>query len=156
VTSQRPRLEVDGPIKMAETGAEVAPEAGAHEAGAEVDTESPQIQLADEQYEDEDMVKEGKVLPKGDYPDASNYGFLPYMATHSRGSVGSLLASSYAERVNSAANLILTKGNTLLGEEEINISMCKVLRMKSSFIESMRKYHPEAAHQRFMMTVISE
>jgi hypothetical protein len=40
-------------------------------------------------------------------PDASKYGFLPYMATHSRGSVGSLLASSYAERINSAANLIL-------------------------------------------------
>jgi adenylosuccinate synthase len=76
------------------------------------------------------------------------------MATHSRGSFGSLLASSYAERINSAANLILTKGNTLLSEEEIN--MCTVLRMNSSFIEFMRKYLPKAAHQRFMMTVISE
>ena len=45
------------------------------------------------------------------------------MATHSRDSVGSLLASSYAEHINSAANLILTKGNTLLAEEEINMCM---------------------------------
>jgi len=44
---------------------------------------------------------------KDEDPDATKYGFLPYMATHSRGSVGSLLASSYAERINSAANLIL-------------------------------------------------
>ena len=87
-------------------------------------------------------------------PDASQYGFLPYMATHSRGSVGSLLASSYAERINSAANLILTKGNTVLAEEEIN--MCTVLRMNRRFMEFMRKYHPDAANQRFQMTVISE
>ena len=87
-------------------------------------------------------------------PDASKYGFLPYMATHSRGSVGSLLASSYPERINSAANLILTKGNTLLAEEEIN--MCTVLRMNRNFMEFMRRYHPDAAKQRFKMTVISE
>jgi hypothetical protein len=71
------------------------------------------------------------------------------MATHSRGFVSSLLASSYAERVNSAAKLILTKGNTLLAEEEIN--MCTVLRMNRSFMEFMRKYHPDAAKQRFKM-----
>ena len=68
--------------------------------------------------------------------------FLPYMDTHSRDSVGSLLASSYADRVNSAANLILTKGNTLLCEEEIN--MCTVLRMNHRFMEFMRKYHPDS------------
>jgi hypothetical protein len=44
---------------------------------------------------------------KDEDPDASKYGLLPYMATHSRGPVGSLVASSYAERINSAANLIL-------------------------------------------------
>jgi hypothetical protein len=49
---------------MAESSAEVAPEAGAHETGAEVDTESPQIQLADEQDEDRDgdEVKEDKLI----------------------------------------------------------------------------------------------
>jgi hypothetical protein len=69
------------------------------------------------------------------------------MATHSRGSVGSLLASSYAERVNSAANLILTKGNTLLAEEEIN--MCTVLRMNRSFMEFMRKVTPRRRRAAF-------
>ena len=49
---------------------------------------------------------------------------------------------------------ILTKGNTLLAEEEIN--MCTVLRMNRRFMEFMRKYHPDAANQRFKMTVISE
>jgi hypothetical protein len=39
-------------------------------------------------------------------------------------------------RANSAANLILTKGNTLLAEGEIN--MCTVLRMNRSFMEFMR------------------
>jgi hypothetical protein len=63
------------------------------------------------------------------------------MATHLRGSVVSLLASSYAESIKSAANLILTKGNTLLAEEEIK--MCTVLRMNRSFMEFMRKYCDE-------------
>jgi hypothetical protein len=76
------------------------------------------------------------------------------MATHSRGSVGSLLASSYAERVNSDANLILTKGNSLLAEEEIN--MCTALRMNRTFMQYMRQHHPDAANQQFKMTVISD
>ena len=102
---------------------------------------------------DADLGRVLNILQQDD-PDTSQYGFLPYMATHSRGSVGSLLASSYAERINSAANLILTKGNSLLAEEEIN--MCTVLRMNHRFMEFMRKYHPDAAKQRFQMTVISE
>ena len=98
----------------------------------------------------------GRVLNilKDEDPDASKCGFLPYMATHSRGSVNSLLASSYAEYINSAVKLILTKGNTLLAEEEIN--MCTVLRMNRSFMEFMRKYHPDAAKHWFKLTVISE
>ncbi len=90
-------------------------------------------------------------------PDASNYGFLPYMATH-RGSVDSLLASSYAERVNSAANLILTKGNTLLGEEVINMCTGAAHEPPLPMMEFMRKYHPDATNKRLKMpvTVISE
>jgi hypothetical protein len=34
--------------------------------------------------------------------------------------------------------------------------MCTVLRMNRSFMEFMRKYHPEAAAQPINMTVISE
>jgi hypothetical protein len=65
-------------------------------------------------------------------------------------SIGSLLTSSYAERINSAANLLLTKGNTCLAEEEL--IMCTVLRMNRSFMELMRKYHPDVAKQQFKMT----
>ena len=84
----------------------------------------PEIELASS-YNSFDLmdVDLGRVLSilKQEDPDDSNYGFLPYVVTHSRDSVGSLLASSYAEHVNSAVNLILTKGNTLLTEEEINM-----------------------------------
>ena len=86
--------------------------------------------------------------------DGTKYGFLPYMATHSRASVGSLLASSFAERINSAANLILTKGNTLLSPEEID--MCTTLRINRDFMKFMRMHYPAAAEQQFNMTVISE
>ena len=34
--------------------------------------------------------------------------------------------------------------------------MCTVLRMNRRFMEFMRKYHPDAANQRFKTTVISE
>jgi hypothetical protein len=44
-------MEVDGHIMMAEAGVEVAPEAGASEAGAEDASDPPQMQLADEHYE---------------------------------------------------------------------------------------------------------
>jgi len=46
--------------------------------------------------------------------DRSKYGWLPKMATCSKGSTGSLLASSFWERVNSCANRILTLENTFL------------------------------------------
>ena len=133
-------MELDG--MMAEAGAEVAPEAGASEAGAATTPSTSWTLTWDV----------SSIYPQG--PGHLEDGFLPYMATQSRGFVSSLLASSYAERVNSAAKLILTKGNTLLAEEEIN--MCTVLRMNRRFMEFMRKYHPEAANQRFKMTVVSE
>ena len=59
-------------------------------------------------------------------PARSKYGFMPYMATGFKGSIGSLLASSFAERINSCANLVLTDGNSLLAPEEL--SMVVVLR----------------------------
>jgi hypothetical protein len=90
-------MEVDG--MMVEAGAEVAPEAGAHEAGAEVvpeagaseaaadASEPPSEPLADEQYEagadvmdDVDEVKEVKVLSKRDYGDNSPSQKRPFVA----------------------------------------------------------------------------
>jgi len=63
-----------------------------------------------------------------------------------------LLASSYAERINSAANLILTKGNSLLDDAEID--MCTVLRMNREFMAFMRFNFPKVAHQTFGMTLV--
>jgi hypothetical protein len=67
------------------------------------------------------------------------FGFLPKMATHSKASLGSLQASSYAERINSCANQVCTDGNSLLSTEEI--SMVVVLRMNRSFMMFMRKHY---------------
>lgn len=69
--------------------------------------------------------------------DRKKYGYLPIMATHSFSSVGSLCTSSFVERCNSAANLILTDGNTLLSPEEIN--MLTVLRINKPFMDFCRK-----------------
>ena len=57
----------------------------------------------------------------------SKYGFLALMAGCSEGQVGALNAESYAERVNSVAKLVLTEGNTLLGDK--CLKMLVVLRM---------------------------
>jgi hypothetical protein len=85
-------------------------------------------------------------------PDRKLYGFLPKMATTSQGSIGALPASSYAERVNSVGNQILTKGNSLLSPDEINKVV--VLRMNREYMKYMRQKHPEASLQHFNMTVL--
>ena len=82
-----------------------------------------------------------------------HFGYLPKMATTSRGSIGKNSAVSFCERINSAANLAMTKGNVLLAPDEVN--MLTVLRMNRDFMEHMRKRHPEALKQHFDMTVIS-
>ena len=69
-------------------------------------------------------------------PNRSLFGHLPHMATSTRGSVGSLMASSYCERVNSCANLVLTDGNSCLDEKEVNMSV--VLRMNKGEVHAIR------------------
>jgi len=50
------------------------------------------------------IAKDG--LPFKDKPgvDGTNFGYLPKMATTSKGSIGSLLVSSFCERINSKVN----------------------------------------------------
>ena len=60
-----------------------------------------------------------KVLNAED-PKEILYGFLPYMATTSRGSLGAFLASNFAERINSTANIVLHDGNLKLSEDELS------------------------------------
>ena len=80
-------------------------------------------------------------------PKKEQFGFLPYMTTTSRGSVGAFLASSFCKRINSAANIILHDGNLKLGEEEINT--LTVLQMNRSFIDYMRKAYPNVSLEEF-------
>jgi len=66
-----------------------------------------------------DFIKEDK--------DRSKYGWLSKMATCSKESNGSSLASRFCERINSCANQILTFGNIFLGDGKIeNLIMCRM------------------------------
>ena len=44
-------------------------------------------------------------------PPIKKYGFLPKIATASKGSIGACLESIFCERVNSVANQPVTEGN---------------------------------------------
>jgi len=84
--------------------------------------------------------------------DRSKYGWLPKMATCSKGSIGSWLASSFCERINSCANQVLTLGNTLLGDVEMEkLVMC---RMNRDFMVFMRKNYPQVADEQFEFGII--
>ena len=68
------------------------------------------------------------------------FGFLPKMATTSKGSIALNTAVSFCERINSAANQTVTKGNTLLGSDEVK--MLTVLRVKREVMAHVRQRHP--------------
>ena len=69
--------------------------------------------------------------------DRTLYGWLPKMATSSKGSIGCVLASSFCERINSCANAVVTEGpgNTLLSDDEMELLV--MLRMNKGFMEFM-------------------
>ena len=73
--------------------------------------------------------------------DRKIYGYIPAMASCSYGQIGALNAESFCERVLSIANMVLTEGNTLLGDEEL--SMLVVLRMNRQFMDFMRTHYYE-------------
>jgi len=84
--------------------------------------------------------------------DHSKYGWLLKMATCSKGSIGSLLASSFCERINSCANQVLTLGNTLLGDGEMEkLVMC---RMNRDFMVFMRKNYLQVADEQFEFGIL--
>ena len=84
--------------------------------------------------------------------DRKKYGWLPKMATCSKGSIGSLLASSFCERINSCANQVLTLGNTLLSDGEMEkLVMC---HMHEDFIVFMRQQYPEVVNEQFEFGIL--
>jgi len=84
--------------------------------------------------------------------DRSKYGWLLKTATCSKGSIGSLLASSFCERINSCANQVLTLGNILLGDGEIEkLVMC---RMNRDFMVFMRKNYPQVSNEQLEFGIL--
>jgi len=79
--------------------------------------------------------------------DCNKYGWLPKMATCSKGSIGSLLTSSFCACISSCANQVLTLKNTHLGDGEVEkLVMC---RMNRDFMVFMRKNYPQVANEQF-------
>ena len=83
---------------------------------------------------------------------AGEFGHLPLMAAGSTGQIGALLSESFCERVLSCANDVMTDGNTLLADEELE--MLVVLRMNRDFMKRMRKKYPRLSRQQFKQTVV--
>ena len=98
----------------------------------------------------------GKIILRTIEIDKSRelFGYLPYMCTGSSASISKLLTQSFAERVNSAGNLVVSKGNTLLADDEVD--MLVTLRMNREFMIYMRKNYPRVSRQDFKMAVLTE
>jgi hypothetical protein len=89
-------------------------------------------------------------------PDRTKFGFLSLIAGCCDGQIGALNAESFAERVISAANLLMTDGNTLLCDTDFE--MLVVLRTIREFMLFMREnYFQEIkAMQPFNMKILSK
>jgi len=84
--------------------------------------------------------------------DCSKYEWLSKMATCSKGSIGSALASSFCERINSCAQ-ILTLGNTFLGDGEMEKKVTR--RINRDFIVvCMRNHYSQVANEQFEFGIL--
>ena len=92
-------------------------------------------------------------LYKGLDEGGIQYGYLPAMASCSKGQLGALNAESFCERCLSCANMVVSDGNTLLLDEEVK--MLVILRMNAHFMEFMREHYAHAvANQPWKMTIV--
>ena len=67
------------------------------------------------------------------------------MAIGSKASIGKMLASSFAERINSQGNLTLDKGNTLLADEEVEMWGEAVESLLHSWERSAERIYQQCA-----------
>jgi len=74
------------------------------------------------------------------------------MASSSYGQIGALNAESFCERVLRCAGHVLTEGNTLLDDAELQ--MLVVLRMNRKFMEFMRKNYQDELKEAFGKTIV--
>ena len=87
-------------------------------------------------------------------PGRAQLGWIPAMASSSVGQLGALSAESYCERVLSCANNVVTKGNSLLSDDELE--MIVVLRMNREFMQFMREHYSAEAKELFGQTVVRD
>ena len=80
----------------------------------------------------------------------------PHLRRHVSSSVGAHLLAGlpFCERVLSCANDVITDGNTLLSDEEIE--MLVVLRMNREFMKFMRENYNHLTSDHFGRTVIPD
>ena len=93
-------------------------------------------------------------IEKKEDPDRSKFGLIPLLASCSDGEIGALNAESFAERIISAVDLIMTDGRTAL--DDSTMDKLVVLRMNRDFMTFMRKqyFHEIKALQPFNITVV--
>ena len=87
-------------------------------------------------------------------PDGVKFGYIPLMASSSFGQIGALNAESFCERILRAAGHVMTEGNTLLNDEELE--MLTVLRINKHFIMKYRKIYREQLNEQFQHTVVRD
>ena len=89
-----------------------------------------------------------KRIQEGD-PVQKTYGYIPRMA---HGVVGALNSEGFCERMLSAAGQVLTEGNTMLKDEEME--KLTLLRMNKKFMKFMRQHYSHLIRQQFNRTVV--
>jgi hypothetical protein len=67
----------------------------------------------------------------------NHFGYLPLMCKNSKCQLGALSAQSFAERMNSVGNQIVTKDRTLLKDDQLEKLV--VLRMNHDFLVATAK-----------------
>ena len=80
------------------------------------------------------------------------YGWLPRMAHASKLQIGALMAESFCERTLRAAGHIISEGNTLLSDAEVE--KLTILRMNREYMEYMRANYGHIVQQQFNKTVV--
>lgn len=78
---------------------------------------------------------------------SNKYGYLPLMASSSKGQLGALMAESYCKRVISVGNMISTDRNVVLNDDELE--MLVILKMNKDFIKFMRNNYAHEIKKTF-------
>ena len=94
------------------------------------------------------------LLEKSDSGNHALFGSNPLMAISSQYNIGALNAESFCERIISAGNLVMTDGNTLLDDDELEKLI--LLRINRNFMTFMRETYAHISKQNFKETIITE